>query len=160
MVQGCELPEFVPLESEVAEIVRSAKTVAVVGMSFKAERPSRQVGIYLKDHGLKVIPVNPGHEEIAGLVTYPDLLSIPEEEKIDVVIVFRRPDRVDPVVDAAIKRGVGAVWMQEGIVNNNAAKRAREAGLAVVMNRCFRKVHQALESEGADHAAAPSQDLV
>ena len=144
MVHGCELPEFVPLESEVADIVRSAKTVAVVGMSVKAKRPSHQVGIYLRDHGFRVIPVNPGHEEIAGLVAYPDLLSIPDREKIDVVIIFRRPDRVDPIVDAAIKKGIVAVWMQEGIVNNNAANRAREAGLAVVMNRCFRKVHQGL----------------
>ena len=148
-MRGCELPDYVPPESELAAIVRSAKTVAVVGMSHKPERASYQVGVYLKEHGFDVIPVNPGREEIAGLPCYPDLFSIPGDERLDVVIVFRRPDKVGPIVDAAIEREVGVVWMQEGIANNSAARKARQAGIAVVMNRCFKKVHQALEQEAS-----------
>ncbi|WP_456431403.1 CoA-binding protein [Thermosulfuriphilus sp.] len=145
MGPGCELPEIVPPESEIAEVVRRAKTVAVVGMSPKVSRPSHQVGLYLKEQGLKVIPVNPGHDEIAGLRSYPDLASIPESERIDVVIIFRRPDQVGPIVEAAIKRGIKTIWMQEGIVNNEAAQKAIKSGAFVVMNRCFKKVHQGLK---------------
>ncbi|MBA2849195.1 CoA-binding protein [Thermosulfuriphilus ammonigenes] len=146
MGKECELPEIVPPESEVAEVVRSARTIAIVGMSPKPERPSHQVGIYLRDQGYRIIPVNPGQEQIAGLPCYPDLLSIPSEEKIDVVIIFRRPDQVGPIVEEALKRGVKAIWMQEGIVNNEAAQKARAAGAFVVMNRCFKKVHQGLKA--------------
>lgn len=124
------------------EILLSAKTIASVGLSGNEERVSHWVGVYLQGEGYRVIPVNPTTERILGEKSYPDLESIPE--KIDVVQVFRRPEDVPPVVDDAIKIGAKAVWMQEGIVNEEAAQMAREAGLQVVMDACMRATHQRL----------------
>ncbi len=124
------------------EILESCKTVAVVGLSAKPDRPSFRVADYLKEHGYKIIPVNPMEKEILGEVCYPDLSSIPE--KVDVVDIFRRPEDVPPIVDEAIKIGAKVVWMQEGIVSEVAAEKAREAGCIVVMDRCIKKEHQKL----------------
>lgn len=124
------------------EILLSAKTIASVGLSGNEEKVSHWVGVYLQGEGYRVIPVNPTTERILGEKSYPDLESIPE--KIDVVQVFRRPEDVPPVVDDAIKIGAKAVWMQEGIVNEEAAQMAREAGLQVVMDACMRATHQRL----------------
>lgn len=124
------------------EILESAKTVASVGLSGNEEKVSNGVGAYLLDHGYQVIPVNPTTDEILGKKSYPDLSSVPE--KIDVVQVFRRPEDVPPVVDEAIKVGAKVVWMQEGIVNEEAAQKAREAGLQVVMDACMRATHKRL----------------
>lgn len=124
------------------EILKSSRVVAIVGLSPKPERPSYGVGDYLKEHGYKIIPVNPMEKEILGEVSYPDLKSIPE--KVDIVDIFRRPEDVPPIVEEAIKIGAKVVWMQEGIVNEAAARRAGEAGLRVVMNRCIKKEHQKL----------------
>lgn len=124
------------------EILLSAKTVASVGISGNEEKVSNGVGAYLMEHGYRLIPVNPTADEILGQKSYPDLASVPE--KIDVVQVFRRSEDVPPVVDEAIKVGAKAVWMQEGIVNEQAARTAREAGLQVVMNACMRATHQRL----------------
>ena len=124
------------------EILTSANTVASVGLSGNEEKVSHWVGVYLQGKGYRVIPVNPTTDKILGEKSYPDLESIPE--KIDVVQVFRRPEDVPPVVESAIKIGAKAVWMQEGIVNEEAAQRAREAGLQVVMDACMRATHQRL----------------
>jgi uncharacterized protein len=124
------------------EILLSARTVASVGLSGNEEKVSNGVGAYLLEHGYKVIPVNPTTDEILGKKSYPDLSSVPE--KIDVVQVFRRPEDVPPVVDEAIKVGAKVVWMQEGIVNEEAAQKAREAGLQVVMDACMRATHKRL----------------
>jgi len=124
------------------EILKSSRVIAIVGLSSKPERPSYGVGDYLKEHGYKVIPVNPMEKEILGEVSYPDLKSIPE--KVDVVDIFRRPEDVPPIVEEAIKIGAKAVWMQEGIINEAAAKRAEEGGLKAVMNKCMKKEHQKL----------------
>lgn len=124
------------------EILSSAKTVASVGISGNQQKVSNGVGAYLMDHGYRLIPVNPTADEILGEKSYPDLSSVPE--KIDVVQIFRRPEDVPPVVDEAIKVGAKAVWMQEGIVNEAAAQKAREAGLQVVMDACMRASHQRL----------------
>ena len=97
---------------------------------------------YLKEQGYDIIPVNPTADEIMGEKSYPDLESVPE--KIDVVQVFRRPEDVPPVVDSAIKAGARVIWMQEGIVNEEAAQKAREAGLQVVMDACMRMTHRRL----------------
>jgi predicted CoA-binding protein len=124
------------------EILLSTKTVASVGLSSNPAKVSFGVGEYLSSQGYRVIPVNPTADEILGEKSYPDLESIPE--KIDVVQVFRRPEDVPPVVESAIKIGAKVVWMQEGIVNEEAAQAARAAGLQVVMDACMRATHQRL----------------
>lgn len=124
------------------EILTSARTVASVGLSSNPEKESYGVASYLIDQGYQVIPVNPTASEILGEKAYPDLASVPV--KIDVVQVFRKPEDVPPVVEDAIRAGAKAVWMQEGIVNEQAAQRAREAGLQVVMDACMRANHRRL----------------
>jgi predicted CoA-binding protein len=111
-------------------------TIAVVGLSPKWYRPSYFAAKYLLDHGYRVIPVNPGHEEILGQRSYPSLLDIPE--RVDVVDLFRKPADVPPLVDQAIGIGARVVWMQIGIVHEEAAERARAAGCEVVMDRCMK----------------------
>jgi len=124
------------------EILLSTKTIASVGLSGNEGKVSHWIGVYLQGEGYRVIPVNPTTEKILGEKSYPDLESIPE--KIDVVQVFRRPEDVPSVVEGAIKIGAKVVWMQEGIVNEEAAQMAREAGLQVVMDACMRATHQRL----------------
>jgi predicted CoA-binding protein len=124
------------------EILSSAKTVASVGLSSNPEKESYGVAAYLMGHGYRVIPVNPTADEILGEKAYPDLASVPE--KIDVVQIFRKSEDVPPVVDQAIKAGAKVVWMQEGIVNEEAAAKARAAGLQVVMDACMRQTHRRL----------------
>ena len=124
------------------EILLSTKTVASVGLSSSPAKVSLGVGEYLSSQGYRVIPVNPTVDELLGEKSYPDLESIPD--KIDVVQVFRRPEDVPPVVESAIKIGAKVVWMQEGIVNEEAAQAARAAGLQVVMDACMRAKHQRL----------------
>ena len=130
------------------EILNSSRVVAVVGLSPKPDRPSYIVASYLKENGYSIIPVNPGEKEILGEVSYPDLPSIPK--KIDVVDIFRRSEEVPAIVEQAIKIGAKAVWMQEGVINEQAAARARKAGLLVVMDRCMRKEHLRLKGEDPD----------
>lgn len=124
------------------DILLSAKTIASVGLSSNQEKESYWIASYLKEQGYRLIPVNPTADEILGEKAYPDLESIPEE--IDVVQVFRRSEDVPPVVDSAIKAGAKVVWMQEGIVNEEAAQKARAAGLQVVMDACMRMTHRRL----------------
>lgn len=116
------------------------KTIAVVGMSPKLERPSHYVALYLKDNGYEIVPVNPGHDEIAGLKSYPSLIDIPV--KVDVVDVFRRSEFVDPIAKDAIKIGAKALWLQDNVINLDAEKLARDAGLMVVMNDCMLRQHR------------------
>lgn len=129
-------------DDELKEILLSARTIASVGLSSNQEKESYGVASYLKEQGYRVIPVNPTATEILGEKAYPDLQSVPEE--IDVVQVFRKPEDVPPVVDDAIKAGAKVIWMQEGIVNEAAAQKAREAGLQVVMDACMRASHKKL----------------
>ena len=129
---------------EIEGILKEGRTVAVVGLSPKPDRPSYVVARYLQAQGYRIIPVNPNTQEILGEKAYPTLLSIPE--KVDIVDIFRRPEDVPPVVEEAIKIGARVVWMQEGIVHEGAAQRAKEAGLKVVMDRCLKKEHQRLHS--------------
>jgi predicted CoA-binding protein len=121
------------------EILKTCRTVAIVGLSSNPERASNHVGSYLKEKGYKIIPVNPTEKTILGEVCYPDVASIPE--KIDVVDIFRKSEDVPPIVKDAIKCGAKAVWMQEGVVNEPAAAEARQAGLKVIMNKCMLKEH-------------------
>ncbi len=130
-----------------AKILNEYRTIAVVGASPNPKRPSHQVASYLMEHGYHVTPVNPNAQEILGKTSYPDLSSIPE--KVEVVDIFRRSEKVMPIVDEAIKIGAKVVWMQEGIINEEAAAKAREAGLLVVMDKCMFKEHQRLTQNGS-----------
>ena len=127
------------------KILKSSRIIAVVGVSPKPDRPSFKVASYLKEQGYKIIPVNPIAKEVLGEPTYPDLSSIPES--VDVVDIFRRSEEVPGIVEEAIKVGAKAVWMQEGVINEEAAARARQGGLLVVMDRCMLKEHQRLQSK-------------
>jgi uncharacterized protein len=130
--------------NEIAEILNNSRTIAVVGLSANPERPSHIVATYLKDKGYKVIPVNPGEKTILGETSYPDLASVPV--KIDVVDIFRRSEDVPPIVRDAIKISAKTVWMQEGVINEEAAGEAKKAGLKVVMDKCLRKEHVKLHA--------------
>lgn len=128
--------------NSVAEILQSARTIAVVGLSHKRFRPSHGVAEYLQRAGYRIIPVNPRETEVLGEPSYPDLDAV--AEAIDIVDIFRRSEFVPEIVEAAIRKGAKLVWMQEGVVHEEAARRAREAGLAVVMDRCILKDHRRL----------------
>lgn len=123
-------------------ILKENKTIAVVGLSSKWHRPSYFAAKYLKEHGYRIIPVNPGNDEILGEKCYASLLDIPDP--VDVVDIFRRPKDVPPIVDEAIKIGAKVVWMQLGVINEEAAEKARDAGLEVVMDRCMKIEHARL----------------
>ena len=127
---------------ELRNILKSVRTVACVGVSSNPQKPSYGIFQYLVEAGYHMVPVNPTTPDIMGRLTYPDVVSIPQ--KIDVVQVFRKPEDVPPVVEQAIRAAAKVVWMQEGIVNPQAARQAEEAGLKVVMDRCMMKTHQRL----------------
>jgi len=122
--------------------ILNMKTIAVVGMSPNPDRPSYRVAKYLKSNGYKIIPVNPDHSVIDGLKSYPSLKDIPEP--VDVVDVFRRAEACEPIAKAAVEIGAKALWLQEGIVNDEAVRIAEEAGLLAVQNRCMLKEHHRL----------------
>jgi len=128
----------------VKNILKDCKTVAVVGISPKEERPSYAVASYLKSKGYRIIPVRPDGETLLGEKVYRSLLDIPKEVAVDIVDIFRRSEEVPPVVEEAIRRGAKVVWMQEGVINPEAGSRAERAGLRAVMDRCIKKEHQRL----------------
>jgi uncharacterized protein len=125
----------------IADILQRAKTIAVVGLSDSPLRPSHGVAAYLQGQGYRIIPVNPQIESALGEKAYPSLLEVPE--KIDIVNIFRRPEFVEEVVDQAIQLKIPAVWMQEEVVHEKAAEKARRAGIFVVMDRCILVEHRA-----------------
>jgi predicted CoA-binding protein len=127
----------------IPDLLRRSRTIAVVGLSSKKFRPSYGVAEYMQSQGYRIIPVNPNEAEVLGEKTYRSLEDVPEH--IDIVDIFRRSEFVGPIVDSAIRIGANAVWMQEGVVHEDAAKKARDAGLAVVMDRCILKEHMRLE---------------
>ena len=127
---------------DIQRIFQECRTIAVVGLSSKPNRPSNGVGGYMRSLGYKVIPINPNETEVYGEKAYPDLASVPE--KVDLVDVFRRADEAGKSVDEAIAVGAKAVWMQEGVIDQKAAQRALDAGLMVVMDRCWLKEHRRL----------------
>jgi predicted CoA-binding protein len=126
----------------VAEILQQSRTIAVVGLSSKRFRPSYGVAEYMQRSGYRIVPVNPEESEVLGEKCYPDLDSVPEA--IDIVDIFRRSEFVPEIVEAAIRKGAKAIWMQEGVTHEEAARRAAEAGLDVVMDRCILKDHRRL----------------
>lgn len=136
---ACQIPETAVTEKEVDDVLQKARTVAVVGISHKDHRDSYKVAKFLKEHGYRMIPVNPKYTEVLGEPCYPDLKSVPEH--IDVVDIFRNVDAIPAIVDEAIDVKASAVWMQLGLVHNESAAKARCAGLAVVMNKCMKIEH-------------------
>ena len=128
-----------PADTELKELLKNAKRIAIVGLSPKADRPSHNVGKYLKDQGYEIIPVNPVYPEVLGEKSYPDLKSIPG--KVDIVDVFRKPEAVMPVADEAIDIGAGSIWFQQGVINEQAAEKAGAGGLTVVMDLCIYREH-------------------
>ena len=139
--ETCELPAFRVSDEEARKVMERYKTVAVVGLSSNPEKPSHFVPKYLKEHGYTIIPVNPTAKgEILGEKVYAGLKDVPQ--KVEVVDIFRPPKDVPPIVEEAIAIGAKVVWMQEGIVNNAAAERAKAAGLTVIMDKCMMKVHR------------------
>jgi predicted CoA-binding protein len=139
MSDFCEMPLKNATPEEIREILKSARVIAVVGLSDKPDRDSYRVAAYMQRAGYRIIPVNPAVKEVLGEKSYPSLRDVPE--KIDVVDVFRKPDAVPAIVEDAIAVGAKVVWMQDGIAHNEAADRARAAGLKVVMDRCVLREH-------------------
>jgi predicted CoA-binding protein len=136
------------LSATIDEILKTSKTIAIVGLSSNKFRPSYGVAKYLQAAGYRIIPVNPQETEVLGQKSYARLEDVPE--KIDVVEIFRRPEYVPDIVESAIRLGVRAVWMQEGVINPEAAEKARQAGLLVVMDHCMLKEH----TKRSRHASA------
>jgi len=130
-----------PEPDAIAELLKRSKTIAVVGLSNNPLRPSYGVSAYMQTNGYRIIPVNPKIRGALGEKAYPSLLEVPE--KIDIVNIFRRPEFVDEAVDQAIQLKVPAIWMQEEVVNEKAAEKARKAGIFVIMDRCILKDHKA-----------------
>ena len=130
-------PEF----DRITDLLKTAKTIAVVGLTDSPLRPSYGVTQYMRSQGYRIIPVNPQFEECLGEKAYASLLDVPE--KIDIVNIFRRPQFVEEVVDQAIQLKVPAIWMQEDVIHERAAEKARQSGIFVVMDRCILKDHRA-----------------
>lgn len=130
-----------PLSDPILDLLKRAKTIAVVGLSDSPLRPSHGVSAYMQTQGYRIIPVNPKVKIALGEKAYPSLLDVPE--KIDIVNIFRRSEYVNEIVDQAIQLKVPAIWMQEDIVNEPAAQKARQAGLFVIMDHCILKEHRA-----------------
>jgi predicted CoA-binding protein len=123
----------------ISKILEDCRTIAVVGLSSNPGRASNGVAGYMKRQGYRVIPVNPNEEQVFGEKSYPSLADVPV--KVDLVDIFRRSEEAGKAVDEAIEIGAKAVWLQEGVIDHDAAKRAQDAGLLVVMDRCWLKDH-------------------
>jgi predicted CoA-binding protein len=142
---GVRGEEFVPADPDLAELLRRTRSVAVVGISDDPSRPSHDVAQYLHSHGYAVVPINPNLSEWEGLPAYADLTSAKKAGvPIEMVDVFRRPEHVASVVDEAIRVGARSVWLQLGVIDAASARRAKEAGLVVVMDRCSKIEHRRL----------------
>jgi len=128
--------------TNITDLLKNSRTIAVVGLSNKRTRPSYGVSEYMQRAGYRIIPVNPQESEVLGEKAYASLEDIPEP--IDIVDVFRRSEFVPEIVDAAIRAGAKAIWLQEGVIHESAAEKARQAGLSVVMDRCILKEHRRL----------------
>ena len=124
-------------DAQLTELLRNAKTIAVVGLSNNRMRASFGVSRFLQRQGYRVIPVNPQETEVLGERAYATLLDVPDD--VHIVDIFRRPENVPPIVDDAVQKGTALIWMQEGISNKEAAQKAEAAGIPVIMNRCILK---------------------
>ncbi len=129
-----------PKSDPIAHLLEQSRTIAVVGLSNSPMRPSHGVSAYMQSHGYRIIPVNPTIADSLGEKSYASLLEVPE--KIDIVNIFRRPEFVEEIVEQAIQLKAPAIWMQESVVNERAAEKARRAGIFVIMDRCILKEHR------------------
>lgn len=129
---------YLPSDAELRSILGDAETIAVVGLSSRPDRPSHDVARFLQRRGYRIVPVNPAETEVLGERAYPSLLEIPPEVTVDVVDVFRRAADTPPVAREAVERGAKVLWLQDGIVNDEARRIAEEAGLTVIMGVCIR----------------------
>lgn len=136
-----------PQDRELQALLGQARTIAVVGLSSREDRPSYGVAAYLQEHGYRIIPVNPRETEVLGERAYPSLMDIPNELRIDVVDVFRRSEETPDIARQAVAIGARALWMQDGILNDEAARIASEAGLDVIMGICIRSTRRRLVGE-------------
>jgi len=129
------------VNQKITEILTNNKNVAVVGISIKPERPSNEVANYLKSAGYNIIPINPGYDEVLGIKCYPNLQKAASQTQIDTAVVFRRPEDIPSIAEEAAAAGVKAFWIQLGLVSDEAAEIALEAGLDVVMDKCMKVEH-------------------
>ena len=141
-------PDLSEGERAIRSLLGEARVIAVVGISSKPSRPSHGVASYLQEHGYRIIPVNPNETEVLGEQAYATLLDIPRETHVDVVDVFRRAEHTPEVARQAVTLGARVLWLQEGIVNEEAARIATEGGLEVIMGVCFRHMHERLMAQG------------
>ena len=135
----------------IQRILADCRTIAVVGLSSNPDRPSHHVAEYMQAQGFRIIPVNPKGKSVLGETAYPSLTAIPVP--VDLVDVFRKPEDIGPIVDEATKIGAKALWLQEGVVNEHEAQRAAQAGLLVVMDRCWLKEHSRQHRGAAEPSA-------
>jgi len=136
-----------PSDAELRSILGDARTVAVVGLSSNPFKDSLEVAEYLRSKGYRIVPVNPNETEVLGETAYPSLLDVPKDVRIDVVDVFRRAADTPPVAEQAVKVGAKVLWLQDGIVNEDARRIAEEGGLTVIMGVCIRTTNRRLQRE-------------
>jgi predicted CoA-binding protein len=148
-VPASEPAPYGPSEPELRSILEDAHAIAVVGLSSRPERPSFGVSSYMQGHGYRIVPVNPKETEVLGETAYPSLLDVPKDIRIDIVDVFRRAELTPPIARDAVQVGAKVLWLQEGIVNDEARRIAEDAGLTVIMNVCIRVAHRLID-EGGD----------
>jgi predicted CoA-binding protein len=139
---------FAPSDAELRSILDEAHTVAVVGLSSKPDRHSNAVARFLQGRGYRIVPVNPNETEVFGERAYPSLLDVPEVIEIDVVDVFRRAEHTPAIAEQAVRRGAKVLWLQQGIVNDEARRIAEEAGLTVIMGVCIKTTARRLQDTG------------
>jgi predicted CoA-binding protein len=130
-------PAYLPSDAELRSILGDARTIAVVGLSSKPDRHSNEVASFLQERGYRIVPVNPNETEVLGERAYPTLEELPPEIEVDVVDVFRRAEDTPPVAEQAVARGAKVLWLQDGIVNDDARRIAEDAGLTVIMGVCI-----------------------
>jgi predicted CoA-binding protein len=140
-----QLAPYLPSDQELRSILGDAKVIAVVGLSSKPDRESNSVAAYLQGKGYHIVPVNPGETEVLGEAAYPSLADVPADVSIDVVDVFRRAADTPPVATEAVARGAKVLWLQDGIVNDDARRIAEDGGLTVIMGVCIRRTDQRLQ---------------
>jgi hypothetical protein len=151
----CKIQDISATDADLECILGNAKNVAVVGLSPKEDSASQEVAKYLLEQGFRIFPVNPNCDEVLGQKCYPDLKSIPEH--VDVVDIFRKPEAIPAIVEEAVQIRADNIWMQLGLEHEEAALKARNSGLNVVMNRCMKQQHKRLFGKGENHLGNPEK---
>jgi len=141
------LAPALPSDAELRSLLGAARTIAIVGLSSKPHRDSNEVGRYLQAKGYRIVPINPKEDEVLGERAYPTLDDVPGDVHVDVVDVFRRAQDTPPIAEAAVRRVAKVLWLQDGIVNEDARRIAEDAGLTVIMGVCIRRTRKRLEGE-------------